>query len=136
MISRLNLSQRFFFVFLFLLPRWRIASPHKVPLTEAVWFVFLFRIVKVSYETNNDRFKYNEYIDSYSKKKYIDSYNTKWKKKIIDVHTVNKKKKKKYTDSYNRKEKNDWCAHYKPKKVKKVHRFLQYRRKKWLMCTL
>ena len=29
------------------------------------------------------------------KKKYIDSYNTKWKKKMIDVHAVNKKKKKK-----------------------------------------
>ena len=101
-----------------------------------VCHVLSFRIVKVPYETNNDRFKYNEYIDSYSKKKYI--------------------------DSYNRKEKNDWCAHCKAKKVKKVHRFLQYGkkkminvhavnkkkkvkkvnrflqygRKKWFMCTL
>ena len=33
-----------------------------------------FRIIKVPYETNNDRFKYIEYIDSSSKKKYIDSY--------------------------------------------------------------
>ena len=70
--------------------------------------VVLKKKKKVPY-TNNDRFKYNEYIDSYSKKKYIDSYNTKWKKKLIDMHAV-KKKKKKYIDSY--------------------------RRKKWLMCTL
>ena len=28
------------------------------------------------------------------KKKYIDSYNTKWKKKMIDMHFLNKKKKK------------------------------------------
>ena len=27
-------------------------------------------------------------------------------------------------------EKNDWCAHGKPRKAKKVHRFLQYGRKK------
>ena len=72
-----------------------------------VCHVISFRIVKVPYDTNNDRFKYNEYIDSYSKKKYIDSYNTKWKKKMIDVHTVNKKKQRKYIDSYNSKEKND-----------------------------
>ena len=61
------------------------------------------------YEINNDKFKYNEYTDSYSKKKYIDSYNMKWKKKMIDVHAVNKtkqnktKKLKKYIDSYRRK---------------------------------
>ena len=42
-----------------------------------------------------------------------------------------KKKKKKYIDSYNRK-KNDWFAHCKSKKVKKVHRFLQYGRKKMI----
>ena len=28
------------------------------------------------------------------KKKYMDSYNTKWKKKIIDMHTVNKNKQR------------------------------------------
>ena len=80
---------------------------------------------------------------------------------MIDVHTVNQKKQRKYIDSYNMEEKNDWyahskpkkakkvhrflqygrkkndwCAHGKPKKAKKEHRFLQYRRKKWLMCTL
>ena len=33
------------------------------------------------------------------KKKYIDSYNTKWKKKMIDVHAVNKKRKKKKKES-------------------------------------
>ena len=49
---------------------------------------------------------------------------------MIDVHTI------KYIDSYNIEEKNDWCAHGKPKKAKKVHRLLQYERKKWLMCTL
>ena len=27
-------------------------------------------------------------------RKYIDSYNMKWKKKMIDVHTINKKNKK------------------------------------------
>ena len=46
---------------------------------------------------------------------------------MMDVHTVNQKM---YIDSYNMEEKNDWCAHYKPKKVKKVPRFLQYRIKK------
>ena len=40
-------------------------------------------MVKVPYETDKDRFKYNEYIDSYSK-----------------VHAVNKNKNKKYIDSY------------------------------------
>ena len=46
-------------------------------------------------------------------------------KKMIEVHAVNKKKKK-----------NDWCAHCKPKKVKKVHKFLQYERKRnnWCAC--
>ena len=36
----------------------------------------------------------SKYIDSYSqkKKRYINSYNMKWKKKMIDVHTVIKKK--------------------------------------------
>ena len=33
-----------------------------------VCHVLSFRIVKVPYETNKDRFKYNEYTDSYSKK--------------------------------------------------------------------
>ena len=33
-----------------------------------VCHVLSFCIVKVPYETNKDRFKYNEYIDSYSKK--------------------------------------------------------------------
>ena len=42
----------------------------------------------------------------------------------------------KYIDSYNIEEKNDWCTHDKPKKAKKVPRFLQYGRKKLLMCTL
>ena len=42
----------------------------------------------------------------------------------------------KYIDSYNIEEKNDWCVHGKPKKTKKVHRLLQYGRKKWLMCRL
>ena len=51
---------------------------------------------------------------------------------MIDVHTVNKKKQRKYIDSYNRKEKNDWCVHCKPKKAKKVHRFLQYRWRKMI----
>ena len=54
-------------------------------------------MVKIPYK---DIFKYNEYIDSYSKvhavnknkKKYIDSY----KKKMIDVHAVNKKTKEIY----------------------------------------
>ena len=59
-------------------------------------------MVKVPYETDKDRFKYNEYIDSYSK-----------------VHAVNKNKKK-YIDSYRRKK---WlmCK----QKTKKVYRFLQ-----------
>ena len=48
---------------------------------------------------------------------------------MINVHTVNQKM---YIDSYNMEEKNDWCAHYKPKKAKKVHRFLQYERKKMI----
>ena len=53
------------------------------------------------------------------------------------MHTVNQKKQRKYIDSYNMEEKkNDWCAHSKPKKAKKEHRFLQYGRKKWLMCML
>ena len=30
-----------------------------------------------------------------------------WKKKMIDVHTVNRKKQIKYIDSYNMEEKND-----------------------------
>ena len=55
---------------------------------------------------------------------------------MIDVYTVKLKKQRKYIDSYNTEEKNDWCAHNKPKKAKKVHRFLQYGRKKWLMCML
>ena len=55
---------------------------------------------------------------------------------MIDVHTVNQKKQRKYIDSYNMEEKNDWCAYCKPKKIKKVHKFLQYGRKNWLMCTL
>ena len=56
---------------------------------------------------------------------------------MIDVHTVNQKKVKKVHRflQYERK-KNDSCTHYKPKKVKKVHRFLQYGKKKRLMCTL
>ena len=93
-------------------------------------------MVKVPYETDKDKFKY---IDSYSKvyavnknknkkKKYIDSYRRK------NDWCVNKKQRK-YIDSYNRKEKNDWCVHCKSKKAKKVHKFLQYERKKWLMCT-
>ena len=49
---------------------------------------------------------------------------------MIDVHTVNQKKQRKYIDSYNMEEKNDWCAHCKQKKCKKVYRFLQYGRKK------
>ena len=48
---------------------------------------------------------------------------------MINVHTVNQKM---YIDSYNMEEKNDWYAHSKPKKVKKVHRFLQYGRKKMI----
>ena len=96
-------------------------------------------MVKVPYETDNDRFKY---IDFYSKvhavnknknKKYIDSYRI---KKWLMCTLETKKKQRKYIDSYNRKEKNDWCAHNKPKKAKKVHRFLQYIRKKWLMYML
>ena len=51
---------------------------------------------------------------------------------MIDVHTVNQKKQRKYIDSYNMEEKNDWCAHGKPRKAKKVHRFLQYGRKKMI----
>ena len=55
---------------------------------------------------------------------------------MTGMHTVNQKKQRKYIVSYNIEEKNDWYAHSKPKKAKKVHRFLQYgRKKKWLMCT-
>ena len=68
-----------------------------------VCHVLSFCIVKVPYETNNDRFKYNEYIDSYSKKKvhrflfrFLSMHERKlWKKKMINVHTVNKQKTKK-----------------------------------------
>ena len=45
------------------------------------------------------------------KKKYIDSHNRKWKKKMIDMHVVNKKKKKTKT------------------KTKKIYRFLQQGKK-------
>ena len=89
-ISRLNLSQRFFFVFkkrqvllsfyfssfaegLHLLTKY----PWPKQFGLSVCHVLSFRIVKVPYETNNDRFKYNKYIDSYSKKNYIDSCNMK-----------------------------------------------------------
>ena len=43
---------------------------------------------------------------------------------MIDVHTVNQKKQRKNIDSYNTEEKNNWCAHNKPKKAKKIHGFL------------
>ena len=50
---------------------------------------------------------------------------------MTDVHVVNKKKQRKYIDSYNRKEKMiDVHTINKKKKAKKVHRFLQYGRKK------
>ena len=60
-------------------------------------------MVKVPYETDNDKFKY---IDSYSK-----------------VHAVNKNKNKKYIDYYRIKK---WlmCT-LETKKTKKVYRFLQ-----------
>ena len=50
---------------------------------------------------------------------------------MIDVHAVNQKKTKKVHKflQYERK-KNDCNAHCKPKKVKKVHKFLQYERKR------
>ena len=71
------------------------------------------------------------YAVNKNKKKYIDSYR---RKKLTDVHVVNKKKKKKqrkYTDSYNRKEKMiDMHTINQKKKAKKVYRFLQYRIKK------
>ena len=90
-------------------------------------------MLKVPYETDNDRFKYiyfysKVHVVNKNKKKYIDSYRRK------NDWCVNKKQRK-YIDSYNKKEKNDWCTYCKSKKVKKVHRFLQYGRKKWLMCT-
>ena len=51
-------------------------------------------------------------------------------KKMIDVHTINKKKQRKYIDSYNRKEKKINVHTINQKKAKKVHKFLQYERKK------
>ena len=49
---------------------------------------------------------------------------------MTDVHVVNKKKQRKYIDSYNRKEKMIDVHTINKKKAKKVHRFLQYGRKK------
>ena len=47
------------------------------------------------------------------------------------------KKQRKYIDSYNRKEKKVDVHTINQKKAKKVHKFLQYKRKKkWLICTL
>ena len=58
-------------------------------------------------------------------------------KKMIDVHTVNKKKQRKYIDSYNRKEKKINVHTINQKKAKKVHKFFAIRKKKKLLiCTL
>ena len=76
-------------------------------------------MVKVPYEIDKDRFKYN---DSYRRKKMIDVHAVKKKKKkekkeyrflqqerkkMIDMHIVSQKKQRKYIDSYNMEEKND-----------------------------
>ena len=93
-------------------------------------------MVKVPYETDTDRFKYNEYIDFYSKvharnknkKKYIDSYRKK------NDWCVNKKQRK-YIDSYNRKEKNDWCVHCKSKKQRKyINSYNMEGKNDWCVC--
>ena len=60
------------------------------------------------------------------------------KKKNKQTNKKQKQKQRKYIDSYRRKKIIDVHAINKQKKIKKVHRFLQYKmeEKKLLMCTL